>query len=760
MNKTTILIVEDEAIVAADLAYKLEGLGYKIAGATARGEEAIEMAARLNPQLILMDIQLAGDLDGIQAAEAIRERLDVPIVYLTAHSDPATLARAKLSGPVGYILKPFEKRNLSTQIELALHKHEVDRKLREQREWLRVTLTSIGDAVIATDPEGRVTFINPVAESLTGWSMAEATGKPLKEVFHIVNEYTREVVEDPVTKVLATGAIVGLANHTVLLKRDGSEVPIDDSGAPILDEKGRIQGVVMVFRNISSRRQAEAEREMLLSAMEQVGEAVFITDPRGTIEYINPAFERITGYTRQEAIGRNPRILKSGKQNDKFYKKMWETISGGETFKGRMINKRKDGTLYSDEATISPVFSDSGRIVAYVSVKRDVTSQLALEEQFHQSQKMESVGRLAGGVAHDFNNMLGIILGHAELAMDQVDSASPLGADLREIRKAAQRSADLTRQLLAFARKQAASPKVLDLNDHVTGTIKMLRRLIGEDIDLAWMPGPNLWPVKIDPAQTDQLLANLCVNARDAIGGVGKITIKTKNVDLDENYCAAHSGAKPGPHVLLSVTDNGCGMDQETLDNLFEPFFTTKEIGKGTGLGLSTVYGIVQQNKGFIDVDSRPGQGAEFRLYFPRTPETLEANRGSDAGAEAKGTETLLLVEDEAMILNLARAVLEHRGYTVLAASSPAEALAIVEQYERPIHLLITDVVMPAMNGHQLKERIEKYIPNIKVLFMSGYTADAIARRGILESDINFLQKPFSNNSLAEKVREVLDRKP
>ena len=757
MTKTSILIVEDEAIVAENLSDKLEQLGYDVTGIACRGEEAREMALHLRPELILMDIQLDGPKDGIWVAEAIQKQYDVPVIYLTAHSDPATLARAKVTGPLGYILKPFEMRDLATQIELALYRHQTEQLLREQRELLRVTLTSIGDAVIATDGQGLITFMNPVAETLTGWPLSLATGKQLSEVFRIVNEYSRETVDDPVSKVLKSGMIVGMANHTILLQRGGGEVSIDDSGAPIFDKHGNILGVVLVFRDISARRRAEAEREKMLMAIEQVGETILITDPAGNIEYVNPAFERITGYSKAEVIGKNPRILKSGKQDRQFYDQMWKTIAGGKTYTGHLINKRKDGTYYTDYATISPVLDAKDRLVAYVSVKRDVTDQLALEEQFHQAQKMESVGRLAGGIAHDFNNMLGVILGHTELAMDQVRPGSPLNSNLSEIHKAAQRSADLTRQLLAFARKQNASPQVLDCNDTVTGMIAMLRRLIGEGIDLAWMPGANLWPIKIDPAQVDQILANLCVNARDAIDSIGNIIIETKNAIIDPDQNTRHATRVPGQYVMLTVSDTGCGMDQNTLENLFEPFFTTKEIGKGTGLGLATVYGIVQQNGGFIDVTSEPGKGARIRIFLPRTLETRQLKEEPVAERVLHGSETLLLVEDEGAILQLAKTILKRLGYTVLASDSPLEALAIVEKYKQPVHLLITDVVMPEMSGSQLKDRVKQGYPDIKVLFMSGYTADTIAHQGFMDNDIQFLQKPFSNNALAQKVRDVLD---
>ncbi len=372
---------------------------------------------------------------------------------------------------------------------------------------------------------------------------------------------------------------------------------------------------------------------------------------------------------------------------------------------------------------------------------------------------MESVGRLAGGVAHDFNNMLGVILGHADLAMDQIDPAQPLYDDLLEIQKAAQRSADLTRQLLAFARRQTVAPRVLNLNDTVGGMLKMLKRLIGEDIDLAWEPDLRLGLVRIDPSQIDQILANLCVNARDAIVGVGKVTIETKNAVFDDSYCAEHGDFIPGEYVMLAVSDDGCGMDQETLAHIFEPFYTGKEVGQGTGLGLATVYGIVKQNEGFINVYSEPGQGSSFKIYFPRfTGDEEERKPESKKEAPRSLGETLLLVEDEAGILNLGKTMLERLGYTVLTAATPAEAIRQAERHEGEIQLLITDVVMPMMNGRELEQRIRAIQPGIKSLFMSGYTANVIAHQGVLDEGVFFLQKPFSIHDLAAKVREALEQ--
>jgi PAS domain S-box-containing protein len=919
--------------------------------------------------------------------------------------------------------------------------------LRASVERHSTTLKSIGDAVIATDARGVVELLNPAAEALTGWTEAEAQGKTLETVFCIVNEETGEKVDDPVTKVLRERTVVGLANHTLLIARDGKKRPIADSGAPIRNEKNEITGVVLVFRDqteerragrmrrtrsalieyaathtlealmtqaldeigelvdspigffhfveadqktlslqqwstrtriefckadgegmhypigkagvwadcvrqkqpiihndyaalknrrglpdghaevirelvvpvmrkdkvvailgvgnkpvdynhtdmetvsylsdviwevvtrkkneaawqasekryrrlfesatdgilileaetgkvldvnprlahllslpkdaflgkrlwdlspfiniaasddafrnlkgeeyiryddvplgtadgrivevefvssvylvdrtqvlqfnirdISERKRIEAERERLLMAIEHAGEMIVITDPAGTIQYVNPAFERVTGYSRREAIGRNPSILKSGRQDHAFYENLWETISSGGVFQGHMINKRKDGTLFTEEMSIAPIRDASGRIVNYVAVKHDITERLRLAAQFQQAQKMESVGRLAGGVAHDYNNMLSVILGYAELALDQVDPSAPLHADIKEIHDAAKRSTEITRQLLAFARKQTISPKVLDLNESVEDMLKMLRRLIGEDIDLKWLPSNPLWNIKIDPSQIEQVLANLCVNARDAIDGVGKVTIETHNVTFDEDYCADHAGFVPGEFVQLAVSDDGSGMDKKTLDSIFEPFFTTKDVNRGTGLGLAMVYGIVKQNEGFINAYSEPDKGTTFKIYLPRHVGQVRKMKAEVAAEFPKGGgELVLLVEDEPVIRKMGKAMLEKLGYKVLTTGTPADAIRLAEEPANTIQLLVTDVVMPEMNGRELADRLRMLNPDIKTLFMSGYTANVIAHRGVLEEGVNFIQKPFSKKDLAVKVREILD---
>ena len=407
---------------------------------------------------------------------------------------------------------------------------------------------------------------------------------------------------------------------------------------------------------------------------------------------------------------------------------------------------------------------ENGDILHIIGTFHDITEQKRVEEekeklqaQLLQAQKLESVGRLAGGVAHDFNNMLSVILGYAGLALEQTTPEQPTYVALQEIRHAAQRSADLTRQLLAFARKQTVTPVVLDLNETVASMLNMLRRLIGEHIDLKWLPGKNLGHIKMDPSQLDQILANLCVNARDAIGETGTITIATGHFFADTSSCADLGDCTPGDYISLTVSDTGCGMDSELLEHLFEPFFTTKEVGQGTGLGLATVYGIVKQNNGFIKTESTPGQGATFAIYLPRyLARADERERIEAVQPDVPGHETILLVEDEPMILKMVTEMLKHLGYKVLPAATPGEAIRLAQEYAADIHLLMTDVAMPEMNGRDLAAQLLALRPNIKKLFMSGYTANVIAHHGVVDDGIDFIQKPFAVNDLAAKIQHIL----
>ncbi|MDD2540445.1 MAG: ATP-binding protein [Desulfuromonadaceae bacterium] len=445
-----------------------------------------------------------------------------------------------------------------------------------------------------------------------------------------------------------------------------------------------------------------------------------------------------------------------------------EALEHGIPYNLELRINRPDDSERTIITICDPQCDTAGTVVKLRGTNQDITERkraeeekTKLESQLQQSQKMESIGRLAGGVAHDFNNMLTVILGHAQLGLMHLEPTNRVCADLKEISKSAERSAELTRQLLAFARKQTVEPKVLDLNITVMEMFKMLQRLIGEDIHIVWQPAPELWKVKIDPSQIDQILVNLCVNARDAIDGTGWITIEIENSTIDMEYCAANLEATPGEYIRLTVSDDGGGMDKETLVHIFEPFYTTKELGKGTGLGLPTVYGIVKQNNGFINLYSEPGQGTTFSIYLPRYEEGVS---GKMPEAEVtklllRGHETILLVEDEPAILNITALMLEKQGYNVLAAHSPGEAIQMARVHVGDIMLLMTDVIMPEMDGRELANNILLLYPHIKRLFMSGYTADVITHHGVLEEGACFIQKPFTLPDIAAKVREILDRK-
>ena len=516
-----------------------------------------------------------------------------------------------------------------------------------------------------------------------------------------------------------------------------------------------------IIHDVTDRKRVAAELERLRAAIEQTSDGVMVTGVDGTILYVNPAFEAIVEMNRSELIGKDAAVLRTGVAEAGINAAdFWEALAAGVQWKGRFVNKKKDGKACFVEATISPVRDASGKIVNYVSVERDVTEHVNLSEQLQRAQKMESVGRLAGGVAHDFNNMLQIILGHVELALDLLGRDHAAAQDLLSIQQATRGAADLTRQLLTFARKQAISPRVLNLNVVIDGMLEALRKMAGENVELVWHPKDDLWLVRMDLVQVRQLFDNLCENAREAIEKSGRITIATDTVVLDRAYCMRHAGVACGEYVRISIRDTGCGSGPDQMANLFEPFFTTKKKGKGTGLGLATVYGIVKQNNGTIEVESGLGKGTTFTIYLPRyVGEAVAMASGVGMGLPVHGNgETLLVVEDETVILSIVKRNLEKLGYRVFSAGLPKQALELAEKHTGEIQLLITDVVMPEMNGKELSQLLQARDPKMKVLFMSGYTADAMAHHGMLEEGVHFLQKPFTTVDLAKKVRQALDQ--
>ncbi len=513
-----------------------------------------------------------------------------------------------------------------------------------------------------------------------------------------------------------------------------------------------------IFFDVTEQRKTEKAMRSLVTAIEQTGETIVVTDLDGIIQYCNPAFERVTGYTKEEAIGQSTRLLKSGKHNREFYERMWATLTRGDTWKGHLINRKKDGSLYEEDATISPIRERSGDLCGFVAVKRDVTERLHLEQQLVQAQKLESIGRLAGGVAHDFNNLLTVINGYCGLVIRKLNPGDPVWRDVNEIMKAGERAASLTKQLLAFSRKQVVEPKPLNLNVCIRDAEQMLQRLAGEDIVLSATLEPSLGQVLADPDQIHQVLMNVVANARDAMPHGGRLDIVTANADIEATDFAPSDEAKAGRYVVMSVSDTGTGMDENTRQHVFEPFFTTKEHGKGTGLGLSTVYGIVRQNGGWIDVSSEPGAGTSFKLYFPRAEACgSEETDGRARAAAGHGGETILVVEDQDALRRLTVTILKSKGYRVLEAPDGDAAWEVARRYPGEIQMVLTDVVLPGINGRELSERLKQVRPGLKVLYTSGYTSDVIGHRGVLDTGLAYLPKPFSPEKLEAKVREVLN---
>ena len=513
-------------------------------------------------------------------------------------------------------------------------------------------------------------------------------------------------------------------------------------------------------RDSNDRTKAELERNLLYPAIDQAAEAIVITDAEGIIQYVNPAFERVSGYSRKEALGNTPRVLKSGSHKDYFYKEMWNILTSGRTWSGRIINKKKDGSLYTEEVVISPVLDSGGKITNYVSVKRDITRESMIEEQLRQAQKMEAVGQLAGGVAHDFSNLLQAILGYAGIILDGLDPNDKHRHDVEQIQRAGGRAADLTRQLLAFSRRQVIRPVSLDVNDLITNLLKMLQRLISENIELKVRLAEGLAPILADPGQMEQVLINLCVNSRDAMPNGGSITIATQNGDVTESFRRRHSGELKERYVCIRVSDTGCGMDAGTLSQIFEPFFTTKSVGKGTGLGLATVYGIARQHGGIIEARSQLGEGTEIDVYIPIAEAATDATSTDTLDKRAGGSETILVAEDDDMVRNLTTRVLTRAGYTVLTAENGEEAVEMFNSHKDEIDLAVLDVVMPRMGGHAAYLQIIDSSPDLHVIFASGYAQDGVHTDFILNAGLDLLEKPYGAADLLAIVRKTLDSEP
>lgn len=633
-------------------------------------------------------------------------------------------------------------------------KQKSDAVLHKSEERFRALTESAHDSIFLVDRQKRLLYINPFGAAWFKLSPAEILGKTMKEIFPESHGQVSENFET----ILRTKQPLVIEEE--LLFPEGKRF-LHTQIVPMFDEKGDIFCFTGIARDITERKRAESKLRLQAQALEAASNGIVITDIKGTIEWVNTAFTRMTGYPSEEAIGKNPRILKSGEQSLKAYQELWAVILSGNTWVGELINRRKDGSLYFEKQMITPVKNAQGEIAHFIAIKEDISADKKLEAQFRQAQKMEAVGRLAGGVAHDFNNLLTIIIGRSDILLSDLGPLDSRRSGIEEIKLAGKRAASLTQQLLAFSRKQIFQIKVIDLNEIVRGADKMLRRLVGEDVEVVTLLGQNLRPVKVDPSQIEQVLMNLAVNARDAMPQGGKLIIETSRLVVDVKTAGRYPGFVPGEYLQMKVQDTGSGISPEVKAHLFEPFFTTKEQGKGTGLGLATIYGIVKQSKGFIYLESEPGKGANFMVFLPPAEqETVPAENAQTFPQLPKGTETILIVEDEDLVRGLATQVLSRQGFHTLEAHNGLEAMRIAQANpKQPIQILITDMVMPFMGGNELAEKFSAAYPMAKIIFSSGYT-DHRAVQQWIDRGCRFLQKPYTHAELLITVGEaLLDKK-
>jgi len=624
-----ILIVEDENIVALDIKMHLRKYGFEVAGIFSSGEDLLAHIDEIKPDLILMDIKLQGTLDGLETSRIVKERYGLPVVLLTAFADEATVQRAKVIEPFGYIIKPFEEKELRTAIVIGLYRHRMERTLRYREELFSKTLRSITDAVVVLDTQEQIEYMNPVAESLLGQPLSKVQGRRFRDLFALQSA----VLKIPTLRY----------NNLHELQAEGKVHEVELNSSPLVNEKGERTGTVIILHEVTE--QVEMEKALHQS-----------------------------------------------------------------------------------------------------------------ELQLRQAQKMEAIGRLAGGIAHDFNNLLTIILGYSRILLEDPSVNPQVRTNIEGIQQAAFRSIHLTRQLLTFSRHQSSEYKTVNLNQLVRDMEKMVRRLIGEEIRVILSLDAEPADVYVDQGQIEQVIVNLVVNARDAIEGIGTIFIQTGNLTIEPGFSTVTGPLKGGEYVTLSIRDTGAGIPDHILPNIFEPFFSTKETGKGTGLGLSTVYGIVKQSNGGILVRSAPNQGSTFTILLPLQGKPLSKEETAKTSSEnLMGTETILIVEDEEYIRNLILKFLTPYGYKILDAPNAGEALLICEKIQEPIHLMVTDVILPHIDGQQLYRRLNRIIPSMKVLFISGYPKKILLEKGLLEEKDPFLQKPFDLEGFLRKVRSILD---
>ncbi len=630
--------------------------------------------------------------------------------------------------------------------------------MRESEQRYRRIVENTTDGVWMSNPDGITTFVNARMGTMLGWTVEEIVGRSL---FEFVTDQ-----DLPAARERLRRRRLGFSDRSDvrLRRKDGTDLLVSVQANPLFDANGNFEMGLCLVADVSAQRGADAVRAHLASIVESSEDSIISATLDGIITSWNLGAAKLYQYTAAEMMGRSMSVLIPGASAAEELDIRNRVARGESVPQYETERARKDGSRVEVAVTISPVRSADGSVIGISKISRDLSARRAaeaahhhVEEQFRQVQKMEAVGRLAGGVAHDFNNLLTVILSYSDFAIDELKGEDPLRGDMIQIKQAAQRASELTKQLLAFSRQQVLQPRVVKLDRIIDGLKSMLGRLLGEDVELVLIAAPGLGRILADPGQIEQVVMNLTINARDAMPDGGKLSIETANVHLDAGFVEGVAGVEPGDYVVLAVSDTGTGMDAATCARVFEPFFTTKPAGKGTGLGLSTVFGIVQQSGGYVDVHSEAGHGTTFKAYFPRTSRAADSKAGSGVIPVVRSTETILLVEDEDQVRAVACAILRRNGYHVLEASGGGEALQISKEFAGRIHLLLTDVVMPRMNGRKLSELLLVERPDMHVLFASGYTDDAIVHHGVLEEGVAFIQKPFTPTSLLRKVRDVLD---
>ena len=760
-TRLRVLILEDNQPDAELFIRKLQEAGFELDADTVDTEQAFVASLRFRAYDLILSDYTIPQWSGLEAFRFVkRSGINVPFVLVTGTLGEEAAVDLIKEGVADYILKDRLTRLPSAvrrALDEKLTRDEAARArqaLRDSEEKVRLLLDSTAEAIYGVNLQGNCTFCNPACARLLGYDHpSDLLGKQMHSLSHHTRaEGTPYSIEDcPICTAVRAGREFHL-DEELLWKKDGSSFPVECWSHPMLHD-GKSIGSVVTFLDISERKQIEYNLRRLAAVVESSQDAIISATLDGMILTWNLGAEQIYGYPRAQVLGKSLGIIVPPDQQNEFHG-ILKKISWGEKVEQlATICLRKDGTQVPVSLSVSSIKDPHGRIVGASAIARDVTETKRLEEMFLQAQKMEAVGRLAGGVAHDFNNLLGVILGYSDIVEGRLKDDDPVRAKVAQIKKAGQNAARLTRQLLAFSRQQILDPRILDLNSVVTDVQKMLQRLIGADVEMVTALSPNLACVKADQGQLEQVIMNLIVNSRDAMPDGGSLTIETSNVHLDDLYVQSHPELAAGSFVMLAVTDTGTGIDPETQKHIFEPFFTTKEQGKGTGLGLSTVYGVVKQSGGFISVSSEVGRGTTFKIYLPQTSSAAERD-DIEPRRLFEGTETVLVVEDEESLRKLTCEMLVENHYTVLEASNGFEAHELAQLHQGTIHLLLTDVVMPRISGPSLAKSLMARNPNMKVLYMSGYMNSSVVQE-LAISGSEFLQKPFTSDTLTRKIREI-----